>query len=99
MLEQLGIEGCEVSVQPDGDAMRLILSGDNISLAIGRRGETLDALQYLCSVVTNHDRGQFLRVVLDTGNYRESAKKHSKALRKTWHRKLSVPGEIRCWSR
>lgn len=92
VLEQLGIEGCEVSVQPDGDAMRLILSGDNISLAIGRRGETLDALQYLCSVVTNHDRGQFLRVVLDTGNYREKREKTLESLAKNMASKAKRTG-------
>lgn len=38
---------------------------------IGRRGETLDALQYLSSLVANREEGDYIRVTIDSGNYRE----------------------------
>ena len=46
------------------------LSGDNMGAVIGRRGETLDALQYLTTIVANRIEDDRWRVVLDTENYR-----------------------------
>ena len=42
-----------------------------MSILIGRRGETLDALQYLAGLVSNHVENSYYRVTLDIGNYRE----------------------------
>ena len=92
ILDNLGVENCEVTIQPEDEAMKLMLSGDNISLAIGRRGETLDALQYLCSVVANQNRGKFLRVALDTGNYREKREKTLENLAKNMASKAKRTG-------
>ena len=44
--------------------------GDTLGILIGRRGETLDALQYLTSLQVNRDSEDYLRVTLDTENYR-----------------------------
>ncbi|MDR0897196.1 MAG: protein jag [Oscillospiraceae bacterium] len=46
------------------------LYGDTLGILIGRRGETLDALQYLTSLQVNRGREQYTRVTLDTENYR-----------------------------
>ena len=55
------------------------MSGDTLGVLIGRRGETLDALQYLTSLHVNKDREEYLRVSLDSENYRA---KREEALRK-----------------
>lgn len=44
--------------------------GEDMGVIIGRRGQTLDSIQYLVSLVVNKDRDQYLRVVLDTEDYR-----------------------------
>ncbi len=44
--------------------------GDTLGILIGRRGETLDALQYLTSLQVNRGREEYIRVTLDTENYR-----------------------------
>lgn len=49
---------------------RIDLGGSNLGVVIGRRGETLDALQYLVSLAANNGGG-YTRIVLNTGNYRE----------------------------
>ena len=49
---------------------RIDLDGSNLGVVIGRRGETLDALQYLASLAANNGGG-YTRIVLNTGNYRE----------------------------
>lgn len=54
------------------NGLRLCIDADTMGLLIGRRGETLDALQYLTSLVANKDRKEegYLRVTLDTEGYR-----------------------------
>ena len=51
------------------------LSGDDVGFVIGRRGETLDSLQYLTSLVANHSDNSYFKVTIDTGNYREKREK------------------------
>ena len=78
LTEHMGVPAAiEVSDKPE--QMRMQLSGENMSILIGRRGETLDALQYLTSLNVNRDREEYLRVSLDTENYRA---KREEALRK-----------------
>jgi len=47
------------------------ISGDDVGIVIGRRGETLDALQYLTNLAVNRKCEEFKRIVLDVENYRE----------------------------
>ncbi len=50
------------------------LSGDDMGMLIGKRGATLDSLQYLVSLVVNKDSEDYIRVKVDTENYRERRK-------------------------
>ncbi|MBR1862134.1 MAG: protein jag [Lachnospiraceae bacterium] len=50
------------------------LSGDEMGVLIGKRGATLDSLQYLVSLVVNKGREDYVRVKVDTENYRERRK-------------------------
>ncbi len=50
------------------------LIGDDMGVLIGKRGQTLDSLQYLLSLVINKNSENYLRVKLDTENYRERRK-------------------------
>ena len=61
------------------EQLRVKMAGENISMLIGRRGETLDSVQYLTSLCVNRGRDEYLRVSLDTENYRA---KREEALRK-----------------
>lgn len=58
-----------VDVQDDG-SLYVRLIGDTLGILIGRRGETLDALQYLTSLQVNKGQDSYLRVTLDTEDYR-----------------------------
>jgi len=60
----------EISENADEKTIHLELSGENMGSIIGRRGDTLDALQYLTSIVTNKDEEDRWRVTVDTENYR-----------------------------
>ena len=50
------------------------LSGDEMGILIGKRGQTLDSLQYLTSLVVNKGSDDYIRVKVDTENYRERRK-------------------------
>ncbi len=58
------------------------LSGDEMGILIGKRGQTLDSLQYLVSLVVNKESSNYLRVKLDTENYRERRKETLETLAK-----------------
>lgn len=54
--------------------MDIDLQGDEMGVLIGKRGQTLDSLQYLVSLVVNKDSEDYIRVKVDTENYRERRK-------------------------
>lgn len=54
--------------------MDIDLSGDDMGVLIGKRGQTLDSLQYLVSLVVNKDVENYIRVKVDTENYRQRRK-------------------------
>ncbi|MCD8082913.1 MAG: KH domain-containing protein [Clostridiales bacterium] len=70
--------GMEVEVEPVFDSeekeLQIIISGEAMGILIGKRGQTLDSLQYLVSLVVNKKTEGYLRVKLDTENYRERRK-------------------------
>ncbi|MBE5848228.1 MAG: protein jag [Lachnospiraceae bacterium] len=55
-------------------AMDIDLSGDEMGVLIGKRGQTLDSLQYLVSLVVNKDAEKYIRVKVDTEDYRKRRK-------------------------
>ena len=78
MIERMGVQA-ELKACETPEQLRVQLFGESMSILIGRRGETLDALQYLTSLNVNRGREEYLRVSLDTENYRA---KREEALRK-----------------
>ena len=54
--------------------MDIDLSGEDMGVLIGKRGQTLDSLQYLTSLVINKGQEDYIRVKLDTENYRQRRK-------------------------
>jgi len=55
----------------EDNSLLIELSGDEMGLLIGKRGQTLDSLQYLTSLVVNKDIGSYVHIKIDTENYRE----------------------------
>jgi spoIIIJ-associated protein len=71
ILDNMGIQA-EIRIRETEDILYINLNGPKMGLIIGYRGETLDSLQYLASLVVNksHDIS-YKKVVLDTENYRK----------------------------
>lgn len=62
---------CEIRVKEEAELVKINLNGPNMGILIGHRGETLDAVQYLVSLVVNKDHEEeYKRVIIDTENYR-----------------------------
>ena len=73
LMEMTRLMGVDVTIDMGTDADGNVygyINGDTLGILIGRRGETLDALQYLTSLKVNRGRDSYTRVTLDTENYR-----------------------------
>lgn len=70
---QLNVE-ITMEEDPEERTLNINLSGDDMGMLIGKRGQTLDSLQYLTSIVVNKEQKEYVRVKLDTENYRKRRK-------------------------
>ena len=81
ILEKLGVTDFSAEIaEIEGGAKITISSGNKLGVMIGRRGETLDALQYLASLVANEKGSGYYRIVIDICNYREKRESTLEAL-------------------
>lgn len=72
----------EISYDDEEKTMDVDLRGDDMGILIGKRGQTLDSLQYLTSLVVNKYTDEYVRVKLDIENYRERRKETLETLAK-----------------
>lgn len=79
VLAAMGAEA-EVTIKEENNECCLMIEGENLGFIIGRRGDTLDALQYLTGLVANRAESDYFRVTLDIGNYREKREQALKGL-------------------
>lgn len=96
----------EIETRLEGQTLFVNISGEEMGIIIGKRGQTLDKIQYLTGLVVNRQGGDYIRVVLDTENYREKrenvlvgvANKTADKVQR-YHRRFSLepmsPGERR----
>lgn len=73
LMEVTRLMSVDVSVEASADEegnVKADMHGDTLGILIGRRGETLDALQYLTSLYVNRGQDDYTRVTIDTENYR-----------------------------
>ena len=75
VLGAMDINSVEVKVTEEAEGAVIDLEGEEVGSIIGRRGETLDALQYLTGLVANHVDNSYYKITINTGNYREKREK------------------------
>ena len=75
ILKYMDIGDFTITAEEDENGAVISLDGENIAYAIGHRGETLDALQYLTGLVANHVDQSYYRISINIGNYREKREK------------------------
>ena len=64
----------QIEKEEDSNVVNVDLKGDDMGVLIGKRGQTLDSLQYLTSLVVNKEQQEYVRVKVDTENYRSRRK-------------------------
>ena len=72
----------KVIINVHEDMMDVELSGDEMGILIGKRGQTLDSLQYLLSLVVNKESESYVKVKVDTENYRQRRRETQEGLAK-----------------
>ena len=88
VLETMGMEVKLASTIDEDGALSIEMEGDNMGILIGKRGQTLDSLQYLTNRVANKMQDGYVRVKLDTENYRKRRKDTLENLAKNIARKV-----------
>lgn len=74
VLKAMGMEVKITSSIDSEGALNINMEGDNMGILIGKRGQTLDSLQYLTNRIANKNQEEYVRVKLDTENYRQRRK-------------------------
>ena len=80
ILEGMQISNLNITSENTENGVVINVESDDYGVIIGRRGETLDALQYLTGLAVNHNSENYFRVTINTGNYREKRENTLKAL-------------------
>ena len=75
VLREMGVADATVTIEETDNTCTLVVEGEDLGFIIGRRGETLDALQYLVSLVANRVDNSYCRLNIDIGNYRAKREK------------------------
>lgn len=75
ILTKMGVSELAIKVFKTEDGYELAFDGKELGVAIGRKGDTLDSLQHLCSLIANREHEDYMRITLNPGGYREKRRK------------------------
>ncbi|WP_195973027.1 RNA-binding cell elongation regulator Jag/EloR [Clostridium thermobutyricum] len=93
LLKHMNVEGT-VDISEENDTVKIDVSGPKMGTIIGYRGETLDSIQYLISLVVNKDHEiNYKKVILDTENYRAKREETLKRVALKTARKVIKTGK------
>lgn len=99
MIDGLKVENAEVTGEVKDGVLELTVNCNDYGIIIGRRGETLDSLQYLTGLAVKKTSGKYIRVAINVGDYREKrietlkniARKHADYVARTGRRYTFEP--------
>ena len=92
VLKAMGVQDFTAEANRDGENLNITLKGDDLGFVIGRRGETIDAIQYLASLAVNRLDGDYMRITIDSGNFREKREKTLESLARRLARNVVKSG-------
>ncbi|WP_069999907.1 RNA-binding cell elongation regulator Jag/EloR [Cellulosilyticum sp. I15G10I2] len=70
LLKEMSVECTIKSKVVNNNRISISIEGNNMGIIIGKRGETLDAIQYIVNIIANKKREEYIKVMVDTENYR-----------------------------
>lgn len=71
VIKEMGIVNSAIDVRKEGKTIYFDIKGENLAVLIGKRGQTLNSLQYLTQLVANKSSEEYVKIILDAENYRE----------------------------
>ena len=80
VIAKMGVENVTFSAVQKGEATIIRLDGEHLGALIGRRGETMESLSYLASLVANRLEGDYIKLGLDVAGYRDKRESNLTAL-------------------
>lgn len=80
IIKNMDLKDITVTTKDEDNVIMIDIEGEDVGFIIGRRGETLDALQYLACLAANRVDNSYKRVVINTGDYREKREKTLESL-------------------
>ena len=80
VIEKMGVQDVKFSAVQKGEATIIRLNGEKMGALIGRRGETMESLSYLASLVANRLEGDYIKLGLDVAGYRDKRESDLTAL-------------------
>ncbi len=92
LVHKMGLSDAEVAVVNGGESVDVTVSGSRMGLLIGKRGDTLDAVQYLTSLYVNKEKNSYIKVNVDTEGYRAKREETLVKLAKSLERKVLRDG-------
>lgn len=93
VLVNMGVEA-QVEIKKQKEFVLFQIIGEDLGIIIGRRGQTLDSLQYLVNTVGNRYSNSYLRIILDAENYREKRKQALEQLADRLAQKAIKTGQL-----
>ena len=93
LVHKMGLADAQVTAENGGDCINVDVSGGRMGLLIGKRGETLNAVQYLTSLYVNKAKNSYIKVNVDTENYRTKREETLVKLAKSLERRVARDGE------
>ncbi|MCL1996230.1 MAG: protein jag [Defluviitaleaceae bacterium] len=83
----------DVEIREGSKNVKVILSGENMGLLIGKRGQTLDAIQHITNLVVNKNSARYVNVIVDTENYRQRRRDNLEDLAVKLGRRVKLSGK------
>ena len=93
LVHKMGLNDAVVDVKNGGEAVEVEVSGSRMGLLIGKRGDTLDAVQYLTLLYVNKEKNSYIKVKVDTEGYRAKREETLKRLAKGLERRVIREGK------
>lgn len=93
LLKSMDLDSNIVITEEDKNTLMINLEGDQMGVLIGKRGQTLDSIQYLTSLVVNKYSDHYIRIKMDTEDYRNRRRKTLESLANNLAMKVKKTGK------
>lgn len=88
LIHKMGLTDAKLGVKNGGESIDIDVSGEKMGLLIGKRGDTLNAIQYLTSLYVNRSKNSYIKINIDTEGYRSKREETLVKLAKSLERRV-----------